>query len=194
MELDLQVYLGSICTTVFISWDPAPTHPTFGLIYEGAIGQPRQTTSLCDPLVVPDEVPDKGEMSLGISAHWFHPVQADQGSNLEPIMSINSIVLCSNRSIIFVCSILLMTFPFNCSLYLLYSIVVKAPFVLQPLIPQKSKLIFFLNQFVVLRSYEVDYSVRFCFDNARSNKFSSLCINSANFWISSVISFFPAKI
>jgi len=24
----------------------------FGLIYEGAIGQPRQTTSLCDPLLL----------------------------------------------------------------------------------------------------------------------------------------------
>jgi hypothetical protein len=28
-----------------------PHPPAFGLIYEGAIGQPRQTTSLCDPLV-----------------------------------------------------------------------------------------------------------------------------------------------
>jgi hypothetical protein len=27
-----------------------PPPPPFGLIYEGAIGQPRQTTSLCDPL------------------------------------------------------------------------------------------------------------------------------------------------
>jgi hypothetical protein len=42
---------------------------------------------------IPDEVPDKGEMSLGVSAHWLHPVQADQSSNLEPIISINFIVL-----------------------------------------------------------------------------------------------------
>ncbi len=31
---------------VLIGWDPA-----FGLIYKGAIGQPRVTTSLCDPLL-----------------------------------------------------------------------------------------------------------------------------------------------
>jgi hypothetical protein len=29
---------------------PTPTPPAFGLIYEGAIGQPRWTTSLSDPL------------------------------------------------------------------------------------------------------------------------------------------------
>ncbi len=50
--------MGSMCTAVLIGWDPATPHPpphlpTFGLIYEeGAIGQPRQTTSLCDPLGV----------------------------------------------------------------------------------------------------------------------------------------------
>ncbi len=152
-------------------------------------------TSLCDPPVVPDEIPNKGEMSLGVSAHRLHPVQADQSSNLEPIIPINSTVLRSNRSIIFVCSILLMTFLFTCSLYLLYSIVVKAPFVLQPHSLKIKAYFFVLNLFLVLRSYEVDYSVRFCFDLASSNKFSSLCVNPANFWTTSVcLSVFPSKI
>ncbi len=40
---------------VFIGWlgprnSPPPTH-AFGLLYEGAIGRPRQTTSLCNPLI-----------------------------------------------------------------------------------------------------------------------------------------------
>ncbi len=41
-----------MCTAVLIGWDPAtpllPAH--FDLFYEGAIGQPWKTTSLCDPL------------------------------------------------------------------------------------------------------------------------------------------------
>ncbi len=37
-----KVYLGSMCTAVLIDWDPPPPPtPSFGLIYEGAIGQPR---------------------------------------------------------------------------------------------------------------------------------------------------------
>jgi hypothetical protein len=32
-----------------------PHPPAFGLIYEGAIGQPGQTTSLCNPLVLREE-------------------------------------------------------------------------------------------------------------------------------------------
>jgi hypothetical protein len=36
MELDLQSLFGLLCTAVLIGWDPA-----FGLLYEGAIGQPR---------------------------------------------------------------------------------------------------------------------------------------------------------
>jgi hypothetical protein len=44
--------MSSMCTAVLICWDPATQPlPPFGLIYEGAIGQPRQTTSLCDPLI-----------------------------------------------------------------------------------------------------------------------------------------------
>ncbi len=44
------------CTAVLI--DPATLHPSpaFGLRYEGAICQPRQTTSICDPLVDMDQV------------------------------------------------------------------------------------------------------------------------------------------
>jgi hypothetical protein len=30
---------------------PPPPPPAFGLIYEGAIGQPKKTTFLCDPLL-----------------------------------------------------------------------------------------------------------------------------------------------
>ncbi len=41
-----EVYLDSMCTVELIGW--APT--AFGLIYEGAIGRPRWTTSLCDLL------------------------------------------------------------------------------------------------------------------------------------------------
>ncbi len=49
-----KVYLGSMCIAVLIGCDVTlqPTPPlALGLIYEGAIGQPRWTTSLCDPLV-----------------------------------------------------------------------------------------------------------------------------------------------
>ncbi len=40
----------------------SPSLPPFGLIYEGAIGQPRQTTSHCNPLLekkkfLPDKLP-----------------------------------------------------------------------------------------------------------------------------------------
>ncbi len=46
MELDLPSLFGLLCTALLIGCDPATL---IGLIYEGAIGQPRQTTSLCDP-------------------------------------------------------------------------------------------------------------------------------------------------
>ncbi len=41
-----------MCTAVLIGLDHAPPPPpyAFGLIYEGAIGQPRYTTSPCGPL------------------------------------------------------------------------------------------------------------------------------------------------
>ncbi len=40
-----------VYTVQLYSWDPQlPPPPTFGLIYQGAIGQPRYTTSLWNPL------------------------------------------------------------------------------------------------------------------------------------------------
>ncbi len=50
MGLDLQSLFGLLCTAVLIGSDNATPPPAFGLIYGGANGQPRQTTSLCDPL------------------------------------------------------------------------------------------------------------------------------------------------
>jgi hypothetical protein len=42
MELDLQSLIGLLCTAVLIAETPqVPPPPAFGLIYEGAIGQPR---------------------------------------------------------------------------------------------------------------------------------------------------------
>ncbi len=53
MELDLQGLFGLNVYTVLIDWDPATPllPPTFRLIYEVVISQPRSTTSLCNPLV-----------------------------------------------------------------------------------------------------------------------------------------------
>jgi len=56
MELDLIIFgLHVHCTRLYsLAETPNPLHPpAFGLIYEGAIGQPRKTTSLCDPLLKP---------------------------------------------------------------------------------------------------------------------------------------------
>ncbi len=53
MELDLQSLFGlrvHNCTH-WLRPHKSPPPPAFGLIYEGAIGQPRKTTSLCDALV-----------------------------------------------------------------------------------------------------------------------------------------------
>ncbi len=51
-----KVYLGFMCSAQLYSIAEAPQHPTpppaFGLIYKGAIGQPRWTTSLCDLLIL----------------------------------------------------------------------------------------------------------------------------------------------
>ncbi len=55
MMLDLQSLFGFLCSAVLIGWDPAthPEAPAFGLIHKGgAIGQPRQTTFLCNPTYV----------------------------------------------------------------------------------------------------------------------------------------------
>ncbi len=56
MEVDLQSLFGLschvMCTAVLIGFDPATPQnpPAFGLVYEVAIGQQRQTTSLYNPL------------------------------------------------------------------------------------------------------------------------------------------------
>jgi hypothetical protein len=48
MELDLQSYLSSMYSLAETPQrQPPPPRPIHGLIYEGAIGQPRLTTSLC---------------------------------------------------------------------------------------------------------------------------------------------------
>ena len=59
MEADLQSLLGSIsrdvhsCTHWLRRETPQlPPPPALGLVYEGAIGQQRQTTSLCNPLIL----------------------------------------------------------------------------------------------------------------------------------------------
>ncbi len=42
MDIDLQSLFRLLCTAVLTGWDPAtPLPPALGLIYEGAIGQPR---------------------------------------------------------------------------------------------------------------------------------------------------------
>jgi hypothetical protein len=69
MELDLQSLVGlHVHSCMFsLAETPQPTPPpALGLIYEGAIGQPRQTTSLCDALVTDMEysVRDNGFSSI----------------------------------------------------------------------------------------------------------------------------------
>jgi hypothetical protein len=51
MESDLPNLFGLLYAAVLIGRDPATPPPAFGLIYEGATGQPKQTTSLCTPLL-----------------------------------------------------------------------------------------------------------------------------------------------
>jgi hypothetical protein len=52
MELDLPSLFGlHVHSCILIAETPQPPPTAFGLIYEGAIGQTRLTTSLCDPLV-----------------------------------------------------------------------------------------------------------------------------------------------
>ncbi len=51
LRVNLQNLFGlHVHSSVLIGWDLATSPPAFGLIYEGAIGQPRQTISLWDPL------------------------------------------------------------------------------------------------------------------------------------------------
>jgi hypothetical protein len=55
MELDLQSLFGLLCTASCTFWlrprNPLSPPSAFGLVYEGSIGQPRWTTSLCNPLL-----------------------------------------------------------------------------------------------------------------------------------------------
>ncbi len=51
----------------------APPPHAFGLVYEGAIGQPRRTTSLCDPLVNTDCTLALGNFvqpGMGVDSDW----------------------------------------------------------------------------------------------------------------------------
>ncbi len=73
-----KVYLGSCVQLYSLAETPQllPS-PAFGLIYEGAIGQQRQTTSLCDP--------------LSYAIHYFvlpgsshNPNESDQKEVLRP--------------------------------------------------------------------------------------------------------------
>ncbi len=53
LELDLQSLFGLLvysCTQWLRPWI-SPLPPSFGLIYEATIDQPRYTTSLCNPLI-----------------------------------------------------------------------------------------------------------------------------------------------
>ncbi len=42
--------MGSCVQLYSLAETPQPPPPAFGLIYEGAIGQPRETTYLCNPV------------------------------------------------------------------------------------------------------------------------------------------------
>ncbi len=52
MELDLQSLFGILHVYSLAETPQLPPSQAFGLIYEGAIGQQRRTTSHCEPLVV----------------------------------------------------------------------------------------------------------------------------------------------
>ncbi len=71
-----------MCTAVLIGSRPRnPPPPAFGLIYEGAIGQPRWTTSLCDP-------PDYNIRTLfaGSAQHNDHAFDlVDESDNLRAV-------------------------------------------------------------------------------------------------------------
>ncbi len=52
MELDLRSLFGLHVHSFYsLTETPQPHPPAIGLIYQGAIGQPRWMTSLCDPLI-----------------------------------------------------------------------------------------------------------------------------------------------
>ncbi len=71
-------FIGASCAQVYsLAETPHPPPPAFGLIYEGAISQPRQTTSLCGPL-------DRGHSNRGtqdqvLCINWFKGTVAWDG-------------------------------------------------------------------------------------------------------------------
>ncbi len=68
MELDFQSLFGRLCMQLYsLSEAPSTTPISFGLIYEGAVGQPRQT-SLSDPL-------DQGNKQVNGLAHIWEIIR-----------------------------------------------------------------------------------------------------------------------
>ncbi len=58
VKYDLQSLFGLSCVQLYSLAEtpqppPPPPSPAVGLIYKGAFGQPRRTTSLCDPCMSP---------------------------------------------------------------------------------------------------------------------------------------------
>ncbi len=57
MEFDFQIFIWDPDVQLYplaeiLQLHPPTPSPPFRLIYEGAIDQPRQTTSLCNPLIL----------------------------------------------------------------------------------------------------------------------------------------------
>jgi hypothetical protein len=80
-----------------------PPPPAFGLIYEGAIGQPRYTTSLCNPLVIMivnketnnlnGGADDSSSLARNTDSGWdlMNPDPQNSSLNQEPL----TILVCS---------------------------------------------------------------------------------------------------
>ncbi len=80
MELVLQSLFVLLRTVVLVVRDPAtpppPPSPAFGLIHEGAFGQPRETTSLCktpDSRTRSTEQKDRVKEEIGIMRRLANP-------------------------------------------------------------------------------------------------------------------------
>jgi hypothetical protein len=57
-----------MCTALLIGCNNLaipPFPPAFGLIYEGALGHPRLTTSLCNPLIFPTQFQRRQTLDVG---------------------------------------------------------------------------------------------------------------------------------
>ncbi len=103
MELDLQSpkFTWAPCAQLYSLAEPPqlPPSPAFGLIYEGAIGQPRrQTTSLCEPCF-------KGSVSSFVFLVWSffyllvrigkNQSQQSPGPNRKQKMLVKKLILMS---------------------------------------------------------------------------------------------------